>query len=66
MHDRNGTPLKKGDIVTITAQITDLGVAEDYCNVTVKTVDGRRPDGQPETISAINTGVLVLQSRTKE
>jgi hypothetical protein len=66
MHDRNGTPLKKGDIVTITAEISDLYATEDYCNVQLKTVHGRRPDNTPETIGAINTGVLVLQSRKEE
>jgi hypothetical protein len=66
MHDRNGTSLKKGDIVTITAEITQLYETEEFCNVSLRTVDGRRPDNSPETISAINTGVLVLQSRAKE
>lgn len=60
MHDSNGTPLKKGDVVLIPAVITELHGGEDFCNVTVKTTHGRRPDGMPETISAINTGVLVL------
>ena len=66
MHDKNGTPLKKGDVVTITAEITELSATDEYCNVTLRTVDGRRPDNQPETIHAINTGVVVLQSRPKE
>lgn len=66
MHDRNGTPLKKGDIVTITAEITDLYATEEYCNVSLKTVDGRRPDGSKETIGAINTAVMVLQAKAGE
>jgi hypothetical protein len=60
MHDRNGTPLKKGDIVTITAEITELNGTPDYCNVSLRTVAGRRPDGEKEHIGAINTGVLTL------
>lgn len=60
MHDRNGSTLKKGDIVLIPAIITDLHGGEDFCNVSVETVHGRRPDGHKEQISAINTGVLVL------
>lgn len=63
MHDRNGTPLRQGDTVLVEAEITALYEGEDYCNVTLKTVDGRRPDGNRETISAINTGVLVLSKR---
>lgn len=63
MHDRNGTLLKQGDLVTVTARITQLSEGENYCNVSLETLDGRRPDGSKETIGAINTGVLVLQSR---
>lgn len=63
MHDKNGTPLKMGDLVLIPAKITSLNAGEDYCNVSVETVHGRRPDGAKETMSAINTGVLVLHER---
>ena len=58
MHDRTGNPLKKGDRVTIIAEITDLCATEDYCNVSLETVYGRRPDGKKESIQAINTAVL--------
>lgn len=63
MHDRNGTPLRKGDIVTIDCEITDLSQGDDFCNVSLVTVTGRRPDGDKERISAINTGVIVLRER---
>lgn len=56
-HDRNGTPLAKGDKVFIEAVITELQTGEEYCNVTLQTVSARKPDGQKETISA-NTAVL--------
>lgn len=59
MHDVNGHPLKKGDKVLIPAVITDLSPGEDYCNVSVETTIGRRPDGSKERISAINTDVMV-------
>ncbi len=58
MHDRNGKPLAVGDVVTITAKIVQLHPAEDYCNVGVETVYGRRPDDKKELIMAINTAVL--------
>jgi hypothetical protein len=60
MHDRNGTPLKVGDVVLLPGRITQLseGTA-DYCNVSVESLEGRRPDGAKETL-CINTGVLVL------
>lgn len=66
MHDRNGTPLKKGDVVLIPAVVTELHGGEDYCNVTVESVHARRPDGLKERISAINTGVTVLHHRNEE
>ena len=59
MHDANGTPLVKGDRVIIEATITELSAQEDFCNVSLETVLGRRPDGAKEHVCAINTGVLV-------
>lgn len=59
MHDANGTPLKVGDEVMIPATITQLSETSDYCNVTAVSKYGRRPDGAQETLTAINTGVLV-------
>ena len=59
MHDAKGRPLKLGDFVMIPARITQLSPQEDYCNVSVETLFGRRPDGQKERVHAINTGVLV-------
>lgn len=64
MHDRNGTALKKGDTVIVEAVVTELYETEEYCNVSLTSVDGRRPDGAKETISAINTGVLTLHKRS--
>jgi len=58
MHDRTGQPLAKGDKVTILCEITDVSATPDYCNVSLKTVYGRRPDDAKETISAINTAVM--------
>ena len=59
MHDAKNRPLKVGDRVLIPATITELSATADYCNVTVESAIGRRPDGQREKVSAINTGVLL-------
>lgn len=59
MHDALGRPLKKGDNVVILAKIAGLQPTDDFCNVDIETVLGRRPDGEKEHISAINTGVLL-------
>lgn len=60
MHDRNGNSVKVGDIVTIKFRITQVSPQTDYCNVTVETVEGRKPDGAKDTYS-LNTALLVLQ-----
>lgn len=36
MHDRNGTPVKKGDVVLIQARIKDVTGGVDYCNATLE------------------------------
>lgn len=66
MHDAKNRPLKVGDRVLIPARITELQANIAYCNVSVKSSFGRRPDGQPETISAINTGVLLRANHGDE
>jgi hypothetical protein len=63
MHDANGTTLSKGDLVYLLAEITELSPGEDFCNVSIKSLFGRRPDDQLETVSAINTAVLVLHKK---
>jgi hypothetical protein len=63
MHDANGTLLKVGDKVLIPATITNLSDStEDYCNVSLETTLGRRPDGQKEHFSSINTAQVVKVS----
>ena len=58
MHDRNGKPLAVGDLVVIHAKVTALQPTEDYCNVSLETTHGRKPDGMKETFYAINTAVV--------
>jgi hypothetical protein len=60
MHDHDGNELKVGDLVGLPCVITELSPQDDYCNVSLETIFGRRPDGMKETIQAINTAVLVL------
>lgn len=59
MHDAKNRPLKVGDRVLIPARVTELSAGNDFCNVTVESAIGRRPDGVREKVSAINTGVLL-------
>lgn len=59
MHDAKSRPLQKGDFVLVPARITELSPSDDYCNVSIESTFGRRPDGSKERICAINTGVLL-------
>jgi hypothetical protein len=59
MHDARGRELTKGDRVVLVATVVDLQAGEDYCNVSIESTEGRRPDGSKERVSSINTGVLL-------
>lgn len=63
MHDKNGSHLQVGDIVLIPARVKELQPTDDYCNVNLESIHGRRPDGVKETIYSINTAVTVLLER---
>jgi hypothetical protein len=65
MHDANGTRLQAGDKVMLPCVITELHATEEFCNVSLETELGRRPDGQKERFSAINTAQMVLVQRPK-
>lgn len=64
MHDRNGTSLKVGDVVTLKMVITQVSPGPDYCNVSAQSVEGRKPDGMKECFSG-NSAVLVLQEASQ-
>lgn len=66
MHDQKGRELKAGDLVLVPARIKDVQAGEDYCNLSIETVYGRRPDGAKENISAINTGVVLRANEGDE
>lgn len=48
MHDRNGTELKKGDIVLVEAEVTELQpqADADYCNVNLRPVKAGTVNGE--------------------
>lgn len=58
MHDAKGRPLQVGDQVLVPARITSVDAQADYCNVTIESAFGRRPDGLNEKITT-NTGILL-------
>lgn len=57
MHDRNGTPLQKGDIVLVVARVRETWTSEDYCNLGLDI--GFEKDHGPDNV----TGSLTLNAR---
>jgi hypothetical protein len=53
-HDRKGNILKEGDIVSIPARITSIQPGEEYCNVTLATIEPMPPYTDPYSIT-LNT-----------
>jgi hypothetical protein len=62
MHDKNGTPLRVGDVISVEYVITEIVATEDYCNVNARSVISRKPDGAYEHYVG-NAAVTVLVNR---
>lgn len=63
MHDRNGTPLKVGDVVLIEAKVSSTYAAPDYCNVTLS-IGFDKPHGPDNVTSNVTLNArqtLLLQ-----
>ena len=61
-HDQFGKPIEVGDIVNVPCVVKQLTSEEGYCNVTLETLHGRRPDNAKDIISAINTAQVEKQA----
>jgi len=53
-HDKHGRTLAVGDTVTITATVTQVHTGEEYCNVSLMTVEPMFPSehGSPLSLNA--------------
>ncbi len=51
MHDRKGNPLSVGDHVVIEATVRDLQAHDEYCNITVETVEPMYPGENKSAIT---------------
>lgn len=58
-HDKNGNLLQVGDAVLIEATVTMVSTGEEYCNVTVSTVEKMFPGDYVTTIT-LNAKQVVL------
>lgn len=54
-HDVNGNKLEVGDEVIVRCKVKQVTTGEDYCNVTLETVEPMKPSGTPYSIS-LNAG----------
>jgi hypothetical protein len=50
-HDKNGQLLSAGDRVIVRATVREVHQGEDFCNVTLESEEGRRPDDHKETLT---------------
>lgn len=67
MHDRNGTPIKAGDIVLIEAKIAEVYACEDYCNARIAI--GFDKEHAPDNVTSfvtINTRQLLLSKKSND
>lgn len=60
-HDRNGTPLKAGDRVTVELIVRSVSPNADACNVTLETPKPMPPGGV-ENCMTINTKQTLLHT----
>jgi hypothetical protein len=58
MHDKRGRELKVGDRILIPYVIESTSPGEGYCNVSARSVFGRKPDGLKECFSG-NAAVVL-------
>jgi hypothetical protein len=64
MHDRNGTPLKVGDVVLVEARVAEVYESADYCNARLDV--GFEKEHGPDNVTGsitVNTRQVVLARR---
>lgn len=65
MPDKNGQPIKKGDLVSVLFEIEECSADQDYCNCTIKTVDPMPGNGS-QSVLTLNTRQVSRVSRAGE
>lgn len=67
MHDRNGTPLKQGDVVLIEAKVAETYESVDYCNVQLSI--GFEKEHGPDNVTSsvtLNTRQTLLLKKAQD
>jgi hypothetical protein len=50
-HDKNGAVLQVGDRVTVLCEVKELHLTEDFCNVSLRTVEPMFPGDRHDTLT---------------
>ena len=61
-HDRDGKLLEVGDKVTVEFEVTEVHPNEEYCNVTLLTVEPMFPEDRRDSYT-MNTKQVVKQDK---
>lgn len=65
-HDKNGTPIKAGDIVTVEFEVKQVSPDGEFCNCTLESTIPMPGNGVPTTLGAINAKQVLLVQKATE
>lgn len=60
LHDKNGKLISVGDTINIPCRVKSITMDEQYCNLTVETIDPMLPYTDKQTIT-LNTKQVVKE-----
>lgn len=64
-HDKHGQLLQPGDVVNVPCVVESVVAQDEYCNVTLKTIDPMPPYDVPNTIT-LNARQVVKQAAAEQ
>lgn len=65
-HDKNGTPIKAGDIVTLELEVKSINGDENYCCLEAETTLAMPGNGLKNQIHALSTKQVLLVQKAAE
>jgi hypothetical protein len=65
-HDKNGTPIKAGDLVVVECKVVSVTPDQDFCNLTLESLLAMPGNGVKMTIAAINAKQVLLTQKAQE
>lgn len=64
-HDMNGKVLQVGDLVSVPCRVKAIQLTEEFCNVTLVTVNPMYPSRDPSTL-VVNARQVKVESRLSD